>query len=287
MVPRSIVASRISSVAAPIMFAGLVVPMALTAPPASATEAWPKKVEATYRIAFNGFDIGSFAFRAAVNGSSYTVESEARISALFGAFKWSGNSRSAGALAGLQASPAGYDFNFEGTGKSGAIKLAFARGGVSNISVVPDQPPAPDTVPIKPDQLRRVLDPLSAVLVMSRTSGNNICNKRLPIFDGKQRFDLVFSYVRQQPIAEQRPTGQPGVVTVCRVRYVPIGGHRMTNETRHMSSTSGIEISLRPIPSAGVHVPYQITIPTVAGSATLTSENVRITTRHDEIALSH
>ncbi len=261
--------------------------LALSLAPAQAADTWPRQVEATYRIAFNGFDIGTFAFRAGVNGKSYTVDSEARISALFGAFQWSGTGRSAGTLAGRQASPSGYDFSFDGTGKSGAFKLAFARGAVASVSVVPEQPAVADTVPVQPSHLRSVLDPLSAVLVMSRTTGENICAKRIPVFDGKQRFDLVFSYLRQQPIAEQRPTGQPGVVTVCRVRYVPIAGHRMTSETKHMAATSGIEIALRPIPSADIHIPYQITIPTAAGSATLTSESVRIVTKLDEIALRH
>jgi hypothetical protein len=107
----------------------------------------------------------------------------------------------------------------------------------------------------------------------------------LPVFDGKQRFDLVFTYLRQQAVAEARPSGQPGVAFVCRVRYVPIAGHKMNADTRHMATTDGIEVWLRPVPSAALFVPYQITIPTAAGTATLTSERVNIVTRSEQIAL--
>ena len=43
-----------------------------------------------------------------------------------------------------------------------------------------------------------------------------------------------------------------------------------------------------PIPSANIYVPYRITIPTIAGSATLMSRNVEIvTSAQQQIALVH
>jgi hypothetical protein len=95
------------------------------------------------------------------------------------------------------------------------------------------------------------------------------------------------SFVRQERVAEARPSGQPGVAFVCRVQYLPIAGHRMNEETQHMASSRGIEVALRPVPSAGIYIPYKITIPTIAGSATLTSERVHIVTRREQIALNH
>ena len=253
----------------------------------AAAEGWPSRVDATYRISFNGFDVGKFEFKADVTGSTYTAQGEARLSALLGAFKWEGDTRSAGHVAGLNPRPAGYTFDYRGIGKEGSIKLGFQAGKVASITNLPPQPPAPDAVPIKDTQLKDVLDPLSAVLALSRTGGSNPCGRRLAIFDGKQRFDLVFTYLRQQAVAETKPSGQPGVAVVCRVNYVPIAGHRMTEETRHMATTEGIEVMLRPVPSAALFVPYQISIPTVAGSATLTSERISIVTRSELIALTN
>jgi hypothetical protein len=55
-----------------------------------------------------------------------------------------------------------------------------------------------------------------------------------------------------------------------------------------MATTDAIEVALRPIPSANVLIPYQITIPTLVGHATLVSRRVEIETRgQPQIALLH
>ncbi|MDX2156791.1 MAG: DUF3108 domain-containing protein [Hyphomicrobiaceae bacterium] len=254
---------------------------------AVAAEGWPRQVDATYRITFNGFDIGKFGFRASIDGNSYAAEGDARLSALLGAFKWQGASRSSGVVADLSAQPKGYTFDYAGVGKSGSIKMGFREGNVAQVSVVPQKPAEPGTIAVQASHLAGVLDPLSAVLALSRTTGANPCGRRIPVFDGKQRFDLVLTYARQQRVAEVRPSGQPGVAYVCNVRYVPISGFRMSDETRHMAETSGIEVALRPVPSAGIFIPYQITVPTKAGTATMTSEQVNIVTRREQIAMTH
>lgn len=271
----------------PVMVAVTAAATLLSTSHPSAAEPWPSRVDATYRIAFNGFDIGKFEFQAVISGSSYTARGDAQLSALLGAFKWQGATRSSGAIAGTTPRPAGYSFDFNGVGKTGSIKLAFQRGNVTSISAVPNTPPEPDTVALRPADLKSVYDPLSAVLAISRTAGGNPCDRRIPVFDGKQRFDLAFSYLRQQAVGSARSNGQPGVAVVCKVRFIPVAGHRMTAETKHMASTGGIEVSFLPVPSAAIHVPYQISIPTVAGYATLTSERVSIATRNEQIALTH
>jgi len=251
-------------------------------------EPWPSRVDATYRIAFNGFDIGKFDFHADIAGSSYTARGDAQLSALLGAFKWHGETRSSGALTSTAPRPSGYTFEFNGVGKNGSIKLGFQHGNVTSVSAVPLTPPEPDTVALRNTDLKAVFDPLSAVLAISRVAGGNPCDRRIPVFDGKQRFDLAFTYLRQQAMGTAaRANGQPSVAIVCRVRFIPIAGHRMTADTKHMAETEGIEVAFRPVPSAAIHVPYQISIPTVAGYATLAAERINIVTRGEQIALTN
>lgn len=248
-----------------------------TPPAAAAAPSFPARVVADYKVAFNGWDVGTFQFSSQLSGRSYTLNSSASLSALLGAFQWKGNSRSSGTVGTVTPRPAGYTFDFAGTGKSGSVKMSFSDAGVTNITALPPSNPSPGTVPVQDIHLKGVLDPLSAVLAVTRAGGNP-CQRKIPIFDGKQRFDLVLSFRRQQRIAEAQPSGQPTVAFVCRVRYVPIAGYKMNDETKFMAANQGIEIALRPVPAANVLVPYQITIPTVAGSATLTSTRVSIQT---------
>ena len=72
------------------------------------------------------------------------------------------------------------------------------------------------------------------------------------------------------------------------MRYLPIAGHKVDSETKYMAANDAIEVALRPVPSANVFVPYQITIPTMAGSATIVSKRVEIVSPgKPQIALLH
>jgi hypothetical protein len=167
--------------------------------------------------------------------------------------------------------------------------MDFADGSVASVRHAPPAPPKPDIVPVRAQHLRGVLDPLSAIMVVARNSAiADPCNRRLPIFDGKERFDLVLSYKGQVKVSEQQPSGQPGMAHVCKVKYQPIAGHKLDAEHSHLATTDGIEVSLRPIPSANVLVPYQITIPTMLGYATINSRRIEIEAPgKPQIALLH
>ncbi len=254
---------------------------------------WPTEVNAVYRITFGGLDIGRFRFQSKVDAANYSLSGFADIRAPLGAFEWKGTTNSAGTALGGGPKPTAYTFNFNssaiiGRDKSGLVKMGFKDGAVSSLSVAPLKPPPPDAVPVRDEHKRNVLDPLSAVMALSLGSTQRPCDRKLQVFDGKQRFDLALSFRRQQRIAEARPSGQPGVGFVCRVRYTPIAGYRQNEETKNFAENGNIEISLRPVPSANLVVPYQVTIPVGAGTAMLTAERVDITTKgRGQIALTH
>jgi Protein of unknown function (DUF3108) len=258
------------------------------ASPAAASDAWPESVHAVYDVNFNGLNVGTFEFRSENKGTAYTLTSSAALSLLLGAFKWSGESRASGSVSTALPKPQGFTFDFKSNSKSGSTKMSFADDAVTNVSHVPPPKLRENVVPVLPQHLKGALDPLSAVLVISKGSSANPCTRRIPIYDGKQRFDLLLAPRGQVPLTERQPSGQPGTGYVCRVKYLPIAGHKIDQETKHMSQTDGIEMILRPIPSANVFVPYQITIPTIAGAATLVSRKVNIVTSgRQQIALVH
>jgi hypothetical protein len=261
----------------------------VAAPPlAAAGEAWPANMRAVYDINFNGFNVGTLEFQSQAEHQSYTLVANARLSVLLGAFNWDSETRSFGLLVNQVPKPASFTFDFKSGLRAGSTKLGFANGAVSNISHQPPDMPRPDTIPVREQHLKGVLDPLSAILLLSRGSSTNPCDRRLPIFDGKERFDLLLSYKGDMKVVEQAPSGQPGVAHVCRVRYLPIAGHKADSETSYMAANNEIEVALRPVPSANVSIPYQINIPTMAGSATIVSKRVEIASPgKPQIALLH
>ncbi len=262
---------------------------ALLASPSLARAAdatWPANVSAKYKLQFGGFDVGSYRFQSASDGKTYTTTASAEVSALFGAFKWKGAIESKGTLDALKPHPANYKLDFKSK-KSGSVALGFDSAGVKSVSVLPAKPPHPDAVPIKPEHLKNVFDPMSSILTMTHATGTNPCNRTIPIFDGKVRFNLVMTYKGEQRLKEGRASGQPTQLKVCKVKYIPIAGHKPEDFEKPWVDYSGIEIALRPIPSANTFVPYQVTIPTTLGSAVMLAESVMITASNKtEIALT-
>ena len=255
---------------------------------AAAADTWPATVRAVYDINFNGFNVGTFEFQSQAEQQSYTLLGNARLSVLLGAFTWDGETRSFGLIVKQEPKPASFTFDFKSNLRAGSTKLGFANGAVTNIAHLPPEPPKPDTIPLREQHLKGVIDPLSAIMVISRGSSANPCDRRIPIFDGKERFDLVFSYKRVMRVVEQAPSGQPDVAHVCRVKYLPIAGHKVDSDTSFMAANNEIEVALRPVPSANVFIPYQVSIPTMAGSATIVSKRVEIVSPgKPQIALLH
>ena len=249
---------------------------------------WPANVRAIYDINFNGFNVGTFEFQANAEERSYTATGTAQLSLLLGAFKWVGESRAFGLIANEMPRPAAFAFDFRANSKVGSTKMDFDNGAVIDVRQTPAAVQKPGTVPLRNQHLKGVLDPLSAVMAVARASSPNPCDHRLAIFDGKERFDLVLSYKGQTKVNEQQPSGQPMIGHVCRVKYHPIAGHKVDSENSFMATTDAIEVVLRPIPSANVLIPYEITIPTLVGYATLVSKRVEIQSPgQPQIALLH
>jgi Protein of unknown function (DUF3108) len=249
-------------------FAGLLGP--------AAADSWPANVRALYQIDFNGFNVGTFEFQSQAESDSYTLAAHARLSILLGAFTWSGDTRSFGMFVNEAPKPASFTFDFQSNLRAGSTKLGFSDGAVTDISNLPPTAATQPIIPVREHHLKGVVDPLSAIMVLSRSASADPCDRRIPIFDGKERFDLLLSRKGQMRVTEQSPSGQPDVAYVCRVRYLPIAGHKIDGETKFMAANDAIEVALRPVPSANVLVPYQISIPTMAGAAVITSKRVEI-----------
>ena len=243
---------------------------------ARAAEAWPAHVRALYDIEFNGINVGSFEFNSSAEGNTYNLTGYAKLSALLGAFHWKGQTNSSGQIVGEAPKPQAFAFDFKSNSKSGSTRMGFGDGGVTSLVNEPPVREKAGVVPVREQHLRGVLDPLAAVLALARPAGPNPCTRQLAIFDGKQRFDLQLSHRGQMRIAERRPSGQPAMAYVCRVKYVPIAGHKADEANSQLVNEDQIEIALRPIPSANLFIPYQITIPTVAGPARMIAKRVDI-----------
>jgi hypothetical protein len=175
--------------------------------------------------------------------------------------------RSAGTLNAGVLAPSGYDFQYEGTSKSGSVRMGFNKGAVTSLTALPETIDPPDFVPLRSAHVKSVIDPLSAVVAVSRPAAQP-CGRNLAVFDGKQRFDIALIQSRREAV----PAGRNGATVqgiVCRVKYTPIAGYRATSDTQALAESTGIEVTFRPVAEAGIWAPYRVAIPTMAGTVAL------------------
>lgn len=246
---------------------------ALNCPPAFAgSRTLPSEVNAVYKISFSVLgDIGTFRFSSSIDGDAYALAADAKIDTAI--FDYKGAMASTGLVPAAITKPGDYKFRYKqktllGKKKVRSLNIAFDGRGVSAVNFVPPDPPSNKAIPVTEDQLRNVLDPLSGVMALSLGNSTHPCDQRLPIYDGKQRFDLIFT--------PAGPSAGPAADQLCNVRLIPISGHK-PGEGSDRVIDGPIEVVLRPVPKANILIPYRVTVPTIVGSAVLTSEKVDIT----------
>ncbi len=261
---------------------------------AEAAQSWPIQVTSSYKLNFTGFgEIGKLQFQSRIEGSDYTSTGTAEVKIPL-IYTWSSNLAGSGKLLADQPKPLVYSFSSKGKPliggtKTNSIRMSFKDHAINQVSIVPpSNPGGPKYVPLLPEHVAEALDPLTAVMMFTRATSAAPCDRRMKIFDGKQRFDLILTPAGQQKVAETRPSGQPGVGFVCKVRYVPIAGYKNNDETKAATEKTDIEVALRPVPSANLLVPYRVTVATKWGTGTMLLQRMDIVAPgQKQIALVH
>ncbi len=232
-------------------------------------------MNAVYQIRWLGTHIGDFRIRSAITNREYSLNANADVSVLFGAVTWQGVTASHGLMTANGPVPQTYNFRYSSNDKRESIDLRFQQRMVQDIVINPPQRGGSRNVPIQAIHLQNVLDPLSAVVLLSQArlkpQTADPCNKRLPIFDGKIRYDIALFQKGTHAI---NPAGKlHGTAYVCGVQYQPIAGHKPgKSDNDYATGNTGIEVWLVPVPEAGLIVPYYVHVPTPAGTATIVTE---------------
>lgn len=273
------------------VFRSLVAVVAATVPferAAAVGPNWPNKVSAVYKLSFAGFGVGDYRFNAQFDKNGYVATGHTKVSALFGTFKWVGDFSGNGALDPAGIRPSAFEMRYKTKKKVTSVKIGFTGPGVTSITLLPKKPPSPEAVKLKPDNLKNVFDPMAAMIAVSDANPADACNRTLPVFDGKVRYDLRLSFKGREPVKDRNPSGQPKELVVCRVKYVPIAGHKPKEFEHPWIDYNNIEIALRAVPKAGIYVPYRVTIPSTLGNAVMTADTINITAANNQqIALTH
>lgn len=227
-------------------------------------------IQASYRVGVASIDLGTFDLTANVGRKDYTLKAKGEFSILAGLlYRAKGKAQSNGKLLDATPAPQRFDFSYADSNKKQALQIDFGEAARPAVTRTPKKRRDKKAVPLSDEQLRNVLDPLTAAFLSVHASvppGDlAVCNQTLRVFDGKQLFELALSPKRTEELGPKAAGGIPAAA-VCAVRYQPIGGHRPeSSAVSFLQETEGIEAWLVPIPGTEMFVPYKVVVPTSWG----------------------
>jgi hypothetical protein len=241
-------------------------------------EAWPTTVQAHYRLRYNGINVGRLDVNSDTTAKTYSLSGSGKVSVLFGAFSWSSSSSASGSIEGGVPAPTSFAFDWRQNKKSGTTRIGFKDRAATEIAIKPPPRIKPDVVPLKPADKVGALDPMSAILMLTKADNRPPCDRRVGIFDGKQRYDIVLTPKRTTRLPPPSGNGPAETAHVCRIMYEPVAGHRANADTKDYASNRDAELVLRRIPGSEMLIPYSVAIPTPWGTGSMVTERIDIVT---------
>lgn len=208
--------------------AAIAVGVCLIAPARAADD---DRLSLAYDVYMGGIKIIDFGLDLDLKTESYAIRSMVKTVGFIGwLLPWSQTATSEGALAGLETTPLRHRTEGKFRDRQRLVEIDYRDGHVVNVVVMP--PPVDDggrdTVP---DELRLgTRDPMSALLAALRmVEGNGDCSRKLAVFDGRRRYDLIFTDRGSKALQASTYGRFSGAAQQCDFEYVPIRGHERRN----------------------------------------------------------
>lgn len=226
---------------------------------------------AGYLLSIGGVNIATAKVHLVDSGGRYDVALDAHVTGLGGLVS--------SGLAKIEASgastPSGLDSEkfyllTRSNGEDFTINAGFSGGNVSQFVITPPIVNNVNRVPIERSQLSGDIgDMLSAFILKGKALDSSLCNRKLRIFTGIERFDLTMSYLAEDK-ATSLKTAYQGPVEECHIKYTPISGHFTTSETTtYLAQSDRIFIWYAPMGETGYYIPYRVLLTTSAGDLSL------------------
>jgi hypothetical protein len=204
-------------------FFALLLPLALTAVPAGA---WAprERLEMVYDVLAGG-RVAVLTLEFGVVGDSYRIASrQASAGVVRWAFPWQSTTEVRGRFDAALTVPETYRVKGEFRGKPRRVEMDFRNGELVRYEAVPNNVDD-EREEVTPEQRRGALDPVSAIMAVIRQANEGRgCDARMPVFDGRQRYDIAFTDRGMADIKSHHASIFEGQARVCAFEWVPIAG---------------------------------------------------------------
>jgi hypothetical protein len=219
-------------------------------------------LDASYTISFARIPVGEITATAVFGQSEYMISARARAGGVMKVLLVDGEASftTRGTIKDGHLEPTNFMSKIVSNAETSDVTMALDEGSVGELV---GAPPGLDRVPVTAANRRGIVDPLTAVLFSAGGAGKALsqeaCRRTLPIFDGRQRYDLKLAFKRMDKVTAEK--GYAGPVVVCSVNYEPIAGHRANIPlVKYLSEGREMEIALAPIAGTRLLAPFRLSV---------------------------
>ena len=217
--------------------------------------------DANYTISFARVRVGELTVAAVFGANEYTISARGRAGGVMKLLlDGEGSFSTRGVFKHGHPMPTTFTSKMVAGSEMSDVSMKMDEGTVEELVAAP--PPSSNLVPVTDANRRGIIDPLTAML-FSAAAGEDlsqeVCRHTLPIFDGRQRYDLKLAFKRMDKLTAEK--GYAGPVVVCSVAYEPIAGHRAsTRLVKYLSEGRNMEIALAPVAGTRLLAPFRMSV---------------------------
>ena len=209
------------------------------------------KIETSYEVNVGGITVLDIKYSFEISAAGYHSQASIETRGMATFFSdYSMKMAASGALAGGQSNPLQYRSRSEKKDKEKSVELNWSQGALSAAGRKAAKNPetqAEIDLALTPN----VADPLTAIFRIGTLSDGNPCQAVHRIFDGKEVFELRFSFKRQAVLDDNFPGAYHGKAYECRATYVPVAGRYATKFRKRKEDPPTYKVWLAPIGADG------------------------------------
>jgi len=268
-------ASRLTAVliGASCLFAG---PLTQTA----MADTLPTNLKVDYSIALGGFNLGTADIEANLGDGNYELDATVRTEGIADQFfETTFVLESKGSFLGSRVKPARFVSTYQDADSSRRVELTYPSRGAP---VMAAEPAYGDGFGphVQLNDILMTQDPISALLLPISSATASPCDRSLPLFDGRRRYDLQ---LREDGMTEINggENAYNGPAMRCTVGMLPVAGYERKTLIKLLAREDSIRVWLAPLQGSDVWIPVRMTLRTPFGGAVMRATRFEVASTED------
>lgn len=231
-------------------------------------ETLPTNLKVDYAIALGGFNFGSAGVEANIGNGAYELEALIKTEGIAEQFfETTFALESKGSFSGNRVKPSRFISTYQDSDSSRRVELTYPSRGAP---VMAAEPAYGDGFGphVQLNDVLMTQDPISALLLPTRSATASPCDRSLPLFDGRRRYDLQ---LREDGMTEMNggDNAYSGPAMRCTVGMLPVAGYERKTLIKLLAREDSIRVWLAPLEGSDVWVPVRMTLRTPFGGAVM------------------